>query len=263
MTWVVGASTIWGYGVVISDVQVTFSDGTTADILQKSYPISNFIVAGFAGSVKIGFMLLESLAQFTQLPSGKEATQAWNPIWVANNWSPIAKKIFNSAPEIEKRLGSKILMLGASPNKTSGIGSKTILVRFSSPDFKPGIMTKSIKLCSIGSGSRVTEYKTIKYLFRLQSNIHQAEVMNSGGWGRAVAFSISRELNDHPKSGISRHLNIFYVRRGLINEENNNETIFFPNGKKLNISMPPIARGYNEFLNATEKLNIKSAEAIC
>ena len=102
MTWVVGASTIWGYGVVISDMQVAFSDGTTADILQKPYPMNNFIIAG---SVKIGFMLLESLAQFVQLPPNKAATHAWDPLWVSNNWWPLAQEVFESAPEPEKKLG--------------------------------------------------------------------------------------------------------------------------------------------------------------
>lgn len=263
MTWVVGASTIWGYGVVISDVQVTFSDGTTADILQKSYPISNFIVAGFAGSVKIGFMLLESLAQFVHLPPNKAETHAWDPLWVSNNWWPLAQEVFRSAPEPEKKLGSRILMLGASPTEISGMGSKTIITRFASPDFKPGVMTKAIKLCSIGSGSRVTEYKSIKTLFRLRSNVHQAEVMNPGGWARAIAFSISRELNDHPKSGISRHLNVFHVTRGSIREENNNEKIFFPDGKILDIRMPSIAHGYEEYLKKAQEINVNSAGAIC
>lgn len=263
MTWVVGASTFWGYGILVSDVQVTFSDGTTADMLQKSYPISNFIVAGFSGSVRIGFMLLESLAQFTQLTQEQLKSQAWDPIWVSNNWWQIAKKVYDSAPVSEKRLGSSILMLGAAPKPHNGIGSKTIITRFASPDFNPGIMTKNIKLCSIGSGSRVTEYKSIKTLFRLKSSAHGTEVSNPGGWGRAIAFSISRELNDHPRSGISRHLNIFHIRTGSIQEYNNNETIHFPNGEQLEILMPSIAQGYQDFLTKSKKINVNSAEAIC
>jgi len=57
MTWAAAASTIFGYGALYSDVQVTFRDGNTKDLLQKAYPVSNFIAAGFAGSVRIGFKL--------------------------------------------------------------------------------------------------------------------------------------------------------------------------------------------------------------
>ena len=60
---------MFGYGALYSDVQVTFPDGSTKDLLQKAYPLSNFIAAGFAGSVRIGFMLLDSLSQFLQLPN--------------------------------------------------------------------------------------------------------------------------------------------------------------------------------------------------
>lgn len=39
MTWVCAASTIYGYGGLYSDVQVTFPDESTADLIQKAYPI--------------------------------------------------------------------------------------------------------------------------------------------------------------------------------------------------------------------------------
>lgn len=78
MTWVVAASTLYGYGALFSDVQVTFKDGHTEDILQKAHPISNFIAAGFAGSVRIGFMLLQSLHEALRLSDEDLATLAWD-----------------------------------------------------------------------------------------------------------------------------------------------------------------------------------------
>jgi hypothetical protein len=80
MTWVVGATSFFGYGALYSDIRVTFSDGTNEDILQKAYPITNFIAAGFAGSVRIGFCLLQSLAESTWLPDQVESTHAWDPV---------------------------------------------------------------------------------------------------------------------------------------------------------------------------------------
>jgi ATP-dependent protease HslVU (ClpYQ) peptidase subunit len=80
MTWVVGATSVFGYGALYSDIQVTFADGTTRDLVQKTYPITNFIAAGFAGSVQIGVSLLQSLADCTRLPDQALATQAWDPI---------------------------------------------------------------------------------------------------------------------------------------------------------------------------------------
>lgn len=264
MTWIIGASTFFGYGAVVSDVQVTFKNGTTRDILQKTYPISNFVVAGFSGSVRIGFMLLQSLSDFLQLPSGLEETHAWDPIWVSTNWAPIARDVFKSAPSEEKSLGSRLLLVGASPTESSGLGSKIIFTRFTSPNFAPEIMTKAIKLCSIGSGSRVSEYKrAIKPLLRLHSGINQAEVMNEGGWARTLMSCISRTINNHPTVGVSRHLSLLHVRHGGVYEENNDETIYPRDAVPIEIRMPNIARSYSQFEDMAGQLNINSAGAVC
>src|SRR5712691_5232521 len=104
MTWVVGATNMFGYGALYSDVQVTFPDGTTKDLIQKAYPITNFIAAGFSGSVRVGFSLLQSLAECTLLADEALRTQAWDPVWVAGRWAPLARSVFESAPEVEKTL---------------------------------------------------------------------------------------------------------------------------------------------------------------
>jgi hypothetical protein len=71
MTWIVGAAPPIGYAVGISDIRVTFSDASERDCLQKIYPISPFIAAGFAGSVRIGFAIVDTLRlQLKDLPDG-------------------------------------------------------------------------------------------------------------------------------------------------------------------------------------------------
>src|SRR5437870_12835811 len=79
MTWIVGATSLYGYGALYSDVQVTFRGGMTRDLIQKAYPLSNFIAAGFSGSVRIGFHLLQSLSDCLRLPEEDLRTQAWDP----------------------------------------------------------------------------------------------------------------------------------------------------------------------------------------
>jgi len=69
MTWVIGGFTIFGYGVMISDICVTWKDGGyKKDCLQKIYPLGNYIFRGFAGSVELGFMMLQDLRNFLKLP---------------------------------------------------------------------------------------------------------------------------------------------------------------------------------------------------
>jgi signal transduction histidine kinase len=122
LTWVIGASSLFGYGVMISDVRVTFRTGETADILRKAYPVGPYIVAGFAGSVLIGFQLLQSLHEFLFVPpSEAEADRvAWKPEWVAEHWAPEARKIFAKCPFAERKLGSHFLMVGVSPDENMG-----------------------------------------------------------------------------------------------------------------------------------------------
>jgi hypothetical protein len=41
VTWVIGASSLFGYGVVLLDVRVRLADGTRADLVKKAYPVSS------------------------------------------------------------------------------------------------------------------------------------------------------------------------------------------------------------------------------
>lgn len=91
MTWIVGAPTIFGYGFGISDVRVTFGDGTERDCLQKVHQVGQFIAGGFAGSVRIGFAMLETLAALLHTDN-KES--AWDPKAVAEWWPQDARDIF-------------------------------------------------------------------------------------------------------------------------------------------------------------------------
>jgi len=264
MTWVLATSTVFGYGALYSDVQVTFRDGSTRDLVQKAYPLGNYIVAGFSGSVRIGFLLLQSLSDALRISDRESASMAWDPFWVSKVWPSIARSVFNSAPQEEKALSSSILMLGVSPTESSGLGARVICTRFASPDFLPGIMARPITLCSIGSGSGVREYKrSIKPLFRLSSGILKAEIGEPGGWARQLGFSISRTLSDHPRNGISRHIHIIIVNRGSIHVETNDENIYSPDGSIVEIRMPKVARGYSEFLSLANASGHAATGAIC
>lgn len=189
VTWVCAASTIFGYGALYSDVQVTFPDGHTKDLLQKAYPVGNFVAAGFAGSVRIGFRLLQSLSDFVALPPEDARIMAWEPAWVSGQWAPIAKSLFDREPSSEKSLGSRILVVGASPTEACGLGAKIYFTRFASPDFQPCLMSRAIKTCSIGSGAGISEYKQhLKPHFRLAAGIHRAEIGHQNGWLARLAF---------------------------------------------------------------------------
>jgi hypothetical protein len=145
MTWVIGASSIFGYGAILSDVRVTFGDGRQRDLVQKAFAVGRYIVAGFAGSVKIGFKMLESLANLLTVPPDAPQPGAWEPEWVAEYWKPIAAHTFAAADASEQALGCQILLVGVShkvdpkvlANPRAVKGPRACIVRFSGPDFDP------------------------------------------------------------------------------------------------------------------------------
>lgn len=266
MTWVIGAASPLGHGIVVSDIRVTFN-GKPMDMLQKAYPVGNFMVAGFAGSVSIGFSLLDSLVRAIALPPEVEKIHIWDdPACIAREWAPRAKAIFDSAPPQEKVLGSQLLLVGISPTENTGAPEfpKVYIVRFSDPDFEPGFMGKGMDVCNIGSGARVDYYKqAMKPFLNNRSYAWQAEVDGFGMWAQSIANSMSTVIADHPSKGISEHLNILVFRLGKIIVFNTDKTIYPPDGLPIEIKMPKIARSYAEFEKMARQKGIDAACAMC
>ncbi len=262
MTWVIGGIIPFGYGVGISDIRVTFSDDSHEDCLQKIHPIAHFMVAGFAGSVKIGFCLLQDLKIFLKL---EEPGQAWIPEWVAMKWWRRARRIFNSFPEEERKLKSSILMIGIHPTKNNGdspwpLGSVYI---FDSPSFAPKA-AKEMEFLSIGSGKYVDEYKkALHRATQLHDNplIH-AESGSIGGWGHAIKIGLSFTMKDHPDSTVSPHLHIVIIERGRLSIGNNNHTTYIKDAPQK-FEMPWVAKSYPEFIKFCKDKKMNGALATC
>jgi 20S proteasome alpha/beta subunit len=60
VTWVIGMSGHLIGAVLVADVRVSFPSGQR-DTLRKIHPVAPNIAIGFAGSVAIGFDMVESL----------------------------------------------------------------------------------------------------------------------------------------------------------------------------------------------------------
>lgn len=168
MTWVIGTPSSLGYGVAISDIRVTFPNGTTRDCFQKVYPVARFIAAGFSGSVQFGFWAIGDLQQ--QL-SGVEPDFAWIPGWVAFRWHRRARRAFAEAPAHVRLHGAAIMLVGVSPTADVGIPgwARATVAIMRAPDFFPRIL-KLQEVGAIGSGSGVDLY--VHELEELQRNYH-------------------------------------------------------------------------------------------
>jgi len=102
---------MFGYSIGISDVRVTLKDGSERDCLQKLHSVGPFIVAGFSGSVKDGFAMIDALrVELGGIPSD----QAWDPTAVAEWWPSVARYTFAQFDTEFQRRGCDLMLLCSS-----------------------------------------------------------------------------------------------------------------------------------------------------
>lgn len=269
MTWVIGASQMFGdYGIVISDIQVTVGR-EQFDILRKAYPVGPSLIGGFAGSVQIGFQLLESVSEFMRLPPNTPTNISWHPSFVAENWSPIARSIFEVSPVEQQNLGSQFILVGPDPVEDVIPGRAQIYIcKFSWPTFEPQITRGGNSAISIGSGAMVEAYtEGIRQVMDMQSGVLQAEFRNPGGWGTSMNIAITQLIQDIPIDGISQYIHIHHIERERFNLTTNNRAQFpsidTPNQTPTIINMPNVAQNYDDLLRMLNHLGANSYIATC
>jgi hypothetical protein len=270
MTWVIAASSILGYGVIISDVCVTFKndDGTqeTKDCLQKIHWIAPSIIAGFAGSVKIGFELLEDLAGFLYIPQEEQGNGSWIPQWVAENWRERAKSIFDGSPDDLRECGSQILMVCTHPTEDLGFPSRPriYVTKMESPLFEPLVASDYSRIFSIGSGSSIPLYMATLQELVPEDGYHplmQLDIGDMGGWAHGLAFQLTQAIKNHQAQGVSKHLHIGVVtrRRYYIIPNDWSET---QNGELVDFKMPRVATNWEELQQFCASSNVNPGLAI-
>jgi hypothetical protein len=262
MTWIVGASAALGYAVGISDIRVTFEDGSEQDCLQKIYPMANFIAAGFAGSVQIGFAMLQGLSdQLRNLPEGA----AFLPQGVADCFSPLARDVFQSFSRDEQASHSHLMLLGAHPTDDVGIPgfAQCSMHILKSPDFEPTIAPIG-QVVSIGSGSVFPPYQ--EALASFSSDPMALMRMESAGIGMTsliLGMVVQKTIKRTPIPGISPHAHICLLRRGLVQVWPNDEDQYPHGGGKIEFRMPTVAKSWREFVRMTSDTSKPLHGAVC
>ncbi len=260
MTWVVGTPSFWGYGLAISDIRVSFSDGRTLDCLQKVYGVGRFIAAAFAGSVEFGFRALHDLAEYLDpLPPG----EAWIPGWVAFKWYRRARHGFAHAPERVRRLGAEIMLVGASPNVDLGIPgfARPTVAILRAPSFEPRILRLN-EIESIGSGRGVEPYREELARLNADRQVRLAESGTPGGFADVLMHFIRRTLEERPDPFVSPHVHLCIVRRGEMFLHKSDYTIF-EGRQQREVRMPPVATSWEEFLARCHEVGADATAAIC
>ncbi len=262
MTWIVGAAAALGYAVGISDIRVTFSDGSERDCLQKLYPMSRFIAAGFAGSVSIGFGMLSTLADLLRgLPDG----HAFIPQWVADRFSAMATVIFRESPPDEQALHSHLLLLGAHPTENLGDASwsRCSVHVLRSPEFEPQAANIG-QVVSIGCGSAIPVYTEMLAGFTADPlSLLHGEMMGAQAGHLTLTMAIQSMVEHNPVPGISRHAHICVVRRGSVVIGPNDHKQYPQSGEMIDFKMPPVAHTWYEFLQIAAQAAKSPDGAVC
>lgn len=259
MTWVIGKAYPFGYAAAAADIRVTLGDGTELDCLQKLHPVGPFIGMGFAGSVAIGFRMLQTAA--VELRRGVGPGQSWEPDTVAGWWPGAARATWALCPSEEQELGCDLLMIGAHPRLNNGDApwARSYVFRFRSPEFAP-IPTAGLEVVSIGSGEGVAEYQ--KALESLGGfSLLQLEVGQQGGAALGLAHSLTSTLSESPTPGISKHLHVCLALRDKIMMATNDRR--YPDAPDLNIQMPPVAGTYGDLVRMLSERHLSHSRARC
>ena len=204
MTWILGSAVVLGYGALVSDVRAVWPDGQHLDALQKIYPVGDWMMAGFAGSVEFGFATIKDLQRCHASPP---PGQMWAPQIAAWRWRRRARNAFAKAPSDIQKLGCSILLVGVSPFIKGGF-PQTRCIRMRSPDFVPEF-AKPFAWLSIGSGAtRDIAQEYAGHSLSEFSKYAQGETMNPGGTATTMAMFVAMALAKHPVAKISSRLQV-------------------------------------------------------
>lgn len=266
MTWIVGTAPPFGFSILVSDICVTFirPDGSKhhADCLQKIHPLGPFVLGGFSGSVRIGFRILRTLQlEFSKVPEG----EAWSIDVPAHTWLPrLVRRVFRTAPDTEKALGSSIILASAHPTRNRGDAPWpwTDIHVFSHPDFDP-VKAASLEVVAIGRGAAIGPYMDALRASCADFSFMEAVVAGEGAQAMMLAHSLSTKIAEGPVPGISTLFQVGLVTRGRYAIQDHEYTVYEADGTRVEFKFPVIARGWKEFETLCRQSSWTAEEAIC
>jgi len=255
MTWVVGTPTPFGYATGISDIRATWTDGRALDGVQKIHHVGPDIAAAFAGSVRLGFALLDDLR--TVLGHLEDPGRAWKPRAVALVWRRRARRIYRDAPERERKLGAQIMLLGVSPRQNMplmisptqsiplpGLALATVAI-MRSPQFEPHWIEIGA-IDSIGSGSDSTPYVGMLRKISMEPFFWESEMRIPTAYAKMARHVLQQTIERHPEATVSPHVHLCIVGRGAV-EINGTSHVCRRGGEIVELPMPAVATTWAEF----------------
>ena len=216
---------MFGYSFGISDVRVTLGNGSEVDCLQKIYPIGRHIAAGFAGSVRIGFAMIDELRRLSNFENSRIAC---DPDAVLQQWPAAARAVFSRFAPEEQEGHCHLMLLMVHPLAHGGNPSwpQSSVCVFRSPEFEPEIVTTNM-LGSIGSGIAYDPCREIIESFgaadfKRREIYMKGEMGTQGGMASIIGSTLTGILKDVQPRGVSAHLHYCWVYRGQTIIKTNN-----------------------------------------
>lgn len=261
MTWIAGIPVPYGYSLVVSDVRASW-EAKTKDCLQKVYPVSPFVVAGFSGCVELGFVMIDGLREYlnTWARRGRAARDCRA---VEHGWCRWARWRFAQAPSRLRKHGCSILVAGVFPHLYDGdLLYCPRVITMSSPDFSPKVVALA-EWDSIGSGRDENRYverlRTARFNPEEESMWRLEAVMP----GSMAPYYVSQVIDDYPVPTVSPHVHIAVVDENGITLRTNDTIYNLPGQPTVEFRMPPVATSWREFLRHSAAEGGPAEAAVC
>jgi hypothetical protein len=266
MTWIVGTGTMFGHAVLASDIRATvkYSTGEEShiDCLQKVHPLGKFVVGGFAGSVKIGFAIIDQIqAELAVVDEGN----VWSLDIIANTWLPrVVRKIFNSFPLSEKILKSQIILASTHPtiNWPFPNTSLPVLYKLESPDFEPQKAAQD-EVLGIGNGAIVDCMIEVNEICK-KPFFHETILGGVQYQAMYVANILEGVIKKIPLPGVSNLFQFATVNRKQIEIFNHERSLCTAEGNKPILKFPPVlAKSFEQLKRMVVKSGVNLECATC
>jgi hypothetical protein len=207
MTWVLGSAVLFGYGALIADTRVSWDDGRIADILLKVHPVGSMLMAGFSGSVELGFRMIEDMRYaFESSPDF-----VWYPRRAALYWWRRGRRIYRYASPEAQKLKSSVILVGTAM-QLNGPWHHSYCVVMNSPDFQPKFIPTG-EWASIGSGrGHHLAHHLANFDVEDLTTYGQFEAGSGrGGLAWGVAQSVQNGLIREPMQSVSEAIVVGHV----------------------------------------------------
>jgi hypothetical protein len=257
MTWILGQASIFDYGAMISDVRVTWGGGQHADVLQKIHPVGHLMLVGFAGSVELGFAMVNDMQQLFQGPAG----HVWFPRAASWIWWRRGRRIFASAPPHLRRLGCSLILVGVSAVPSGFLRTRSYAVRMSAPAFTPQFSRQGEWL-SIGAGATHSVARELAEAYEKNPfDFLQVEQAGFGATIWSIAAHITERLLQTPHHSVSEASLIGIVSaRGFL-LQGHSLTTDFGTSIAHKVETPPLLATWNDFVHYSRQNGLEAAAA--